>query len=247
MGSPRWEPGRLGNEPAPHRVRIAHRFAIANRKVTIREYDRFARAVGNVPRDYQNQYSPDTDGPANRISWFAAAQYCNWLSEQEGIPRDQWCYEPNTAGRYAPGMRIAADALRRTGYRLPTEAEFEYACRAGAVTSRPYGQAEELLRRYAWYLTTSPDLAQLGARLRPNDLGLFDVLGKVWEWSQGPPVPTANVPPNAAESIDGDTLRVLRGGSFLNPPANIRSAYRNWYAPTYRDIYIGFRLARTCN
>src|SRR5262249_49081387 len=71
LGSPRWEPGRGGNEPSPHRVRIAHRFAIADRKVTIREYDRFARAVGNVPRDYQNQYSPDTDGPANRISWFA--------------------------------------------------------------------------------------------------------------------------------------------------------------------------------
>jgi formylglycine-generating enzyme required for sulfatase activity len=247
MGSPRWEPGHAANEPPPHRVRIAHRFAIADRKVTIREYDRFARAVGNVPPDYKNQYSPDADGPANRISWFAAAQYCNWLSEQEGIPPDQWCYAPNAAGAYAAGMRIAADALGRTGYRLPTEAEWEYACRAGAVTSRPYGQADELLRRYAWYLTTSHDLAQLGARLRPNDVGLFDMLGKVWEWSQDAPVTPSGESRNLSESIDIDSLRVLRGGSFLNPPANIRSAYRNWYAPTYRDIYIGFRLARTCN
>jgi serine/threonine protein kinase/formylglycine-generating enzyme required for sulfatase activity len=247
MGSPRWEPGHAANEPSPHRVRLAHRFAIADRKVTIREYDRFARAVGNVPPDYKNQYSPDTDGPANRISWFAAAQYCNWLSEQEGIPPDQWCYEPNAARAYAAGMRVAAGALGRTGYRLPTEAEWEYACRAGAVTSRPYGQAEELLPRYARYLTTSHDLAQMGARLRPNDLGLFDMLGKVWEWSQDAPVTSSSESRALSESIAVDSLRVLRGGSFLNPPGNIRSAYRNWYAPTYRDIYIGFRVARTYN
>jgi formylglycine-generating enzyme required for sulfatase activity len=107
------------------------------------------------------------------------------------------------------------------------------------VTSRSYGQAEELLRRYAWYLTTSHDLAQLGARLRPNDLGLFDMLGKVWEWSQDSP--------RAISSEPIGSLHVLRGGSFLNPAGNIRSAYRNWYAPTYRDIYIGFRVARTYN
>jgi formylglycine-generating enzyme required for sulfatase activity len=245
MGSPRWEPARGGNEPPPDRVHIARRFAIGNREVSIRQYDRFARAVGNVPPDYKNQYSPDPDGPANRISWFAAAQYCNWLSEQEGIPKDQWCYEPNAAGAYAADMRIAAGALCRTGYRLPTEPEWEYACRAGAITSRPYGHAEELLNRYAWYLPTSPDRVQFGATLRPNDLGLFDMLGKVWEWSHDSLRTRSGKELNLPESVDILNPHILRGGSFLNPPPSIRSAYRNWYAPTYRDIYICFRVART--
>jgi formylglycine-generating enzyme required for sulfatase activity len=245
MGSPRWEPARAGNEPSPHRVRIAHRFAIADREVTIRQYDQFASAVPNVLPDYRNQYSPDPDGPANRIGWFAAAQYCNWLSAAEGIPQDQWCYEPNASGAYAADMRIAADALSRTGYRLPTEAEWEYACRAGSLTSRPFGHAEELLRLYAWYLPTSPDRAAIGAMLRPNDLGMFDMLGRVWEWSHDALRVGSSGDTYEQQTVDPTTPHILRGGSFLNPAPNIRSSYRNWYAPTYRDIYIGFRIART--
>ena len=101
-----------------------------------------------------------------------------------GLAKEQWCYEPNEAGAYAEGMTIPADVLQRTGYRLPTEAEWEYACRAGAVTSRYYGARVDLLGAYAWYHANSQDHAWPCGSLFPNDLGLFDMLGNMYEWCQ---------------------------------------------------------------
>jgi formylglycine-generating enzyme required for sulfatase activity len=153
---------------------------------------------------------------------------------------------------YKSGMKLARNYLQRTGYRLPTEAEMEYATRAGAVTSRYFGETEELLPRYAWYGKNSQGRALPLGRLKPNDLGLFDVYGNVWTWCQEE---YKNYPQGQGEKPDEDKednltinsehSRVLRGGSFTYPAVDVRSAYRLGNVPAYRHIVVGFRAART--
>jgi formylglycine-generating enzyme required for sulfatase activity len=182
----------------------------------------------------------------NFVSWYDAAAYCNWLSRREGLPE---CYEPNEAGKYAAGMKIKPDALRLGGYRLPTEAEWEYACRAGAGTSRYHGSSADLLGRYAWCYLAPVDHAQPCGRLLPNDLGLFDMLGNVWEWchdvSQPYPKKAVEDNMNIQLYINSSNRRLHRGGAFNFRPAGVRSALRGRSAPADRIISNGFRPSRT--
>ena len=149
-------------------------------------------------------------------------------------------------------QKIVPDVLKQPGYRLPTEAEWEYACRAGAVTSRYYGRLEELLGKYAWYSKNSQGRAWPCGQLLPNELGLFDMLGNVYEWCReqyylypdGEVNTTTNVM-NILLSINEKYPRLLRGGGFLYHPASVRSASRHRYAPSNRSASLGFRLART--
>jgi formylglycine-generating enzyme required for sulfatase activity len=255
MGSPPSEPDRDSDE-TPHRRSIPRPFAIAAKEVSVEQYQRFTRENPQfgVDGSYLEKYSPQPDGPMIFVTWFAAAAYCNWLSKEEGLPRDQWCYLPGDKGEYDPKMTVPADFLRRTGYRLPTEAEWEYACRAGAITSRYYGHSLGLLEKYAWYVADSQNHAWPGASLLPNDLGLFDMLGNVYEWCQEThesyqPARTRAVidDVNVAESIDIKIPRMFRGGSFSYPPALVRSADRFWIAPSGRGIGFGLRPSRTYN
>jgi formylglycine-generating enzyme required for sulfatase activity/tRNA A-37 threonylcarbamoyl transferase component Bud32 len=245
LGSPVTEPGRVaGNEP-PHRKRIGRTFAVATKEVTVGQFLRFR------PRhDWIERYSPGQDTPVVSLSWYEAAAYCNWLSEREGIPPDQWCYEPSKEGQYAEGMRMKAGHLTLTGYRLPTEAEWEFACRAGAGTSRYYGRGEELLARYAWYLKTADDRAWPVGGLRPNELGLFDVLGNALEWVEDPGMVYATARKDDAENskyilIDERLSRLLRGGSFNYQPVFLRCANRVNSRPGIRIDISGLRPTRT--
>ena len=147
---------------------------------------------------------------------------------------------PDEAGAYAEGMAIPADVLGR-GYRLPTEAEWEYACRAGAVTSRYYGHSLDLLYAYAWSQANSNEHAWRGS-LFSNDLGLFDMLGNMLEWCQDSRDASKLVKKgiyndiiNISESIVEKNPRVLRGGTCANGPAFVRSAFRYWDPPSDRS------------
>jgi len=257
MGSPPTDTERFaGNEP-PMRMAIPRRFAIAAKEVTVEQFQRFLKLGGitidryHVPADYLTKYSPDPQGPWIAPDWYTAAHYCNWLSEQEGLPKEQWCYLPNEAGAYAEGMTIPADVLQRTGYRLPTEAEWEYACSAGAGTSRYYGHSLDLLDAYARYQANSKEHAWRCGSLFPNDLGLFDMLGNVFEWCQDSVNATKPAKKgmyddsiDISESIGEKNPRFLRGGSFSGRPAVVRSADRDWGVPASRISYSGFRPSR---
>jgi serine/threonine protein kinase/formylglycine-generating enzyme required for sulfatase activity len=246
MGSPAGEGGRMPNEVS-HRRRIGRSFAVSNKPVTLGQW-----LLYRVRHEYLPQYAPTPDCPAINITWYDAAEYCNWLSKQEGLPETEWCYRPTPDGKFESGMALAPDYLSRTGYRLPTEAEWEYACRAGTVTSRYYGTSEDLLPKYAWTMHNSANRSWPVGSLKPNDFGMFDTLGNAWQWCQeryradlaGPQGETADDHEDSPE-VGAKDQRVLRGGSFVNQPVYSRSASRNGIVPTFRFWSTGFRVAKT--
>ena len=167
----------MGDKRQP--VTIAYRFATATHEVTVEQFQKFRSAYQPLAK-----YSPQPDCPADMVSWYDAAAYCNWLSQRDDIPKEQWCYETNEKGNYAEGMKISANFKQRTGYRLPTDAEWEYVCRANTRTAFAFGDPEELLERYGWYMQNSRNRSWPVGRLRPNALGAFDMHGNDCEWCQ---------------------------------------------------------------
>ena len=174
MGSPPTEAGRDDDE-TQHKERIGRTFALAAKSVTVEQYRQFDKGY-QLPA----AYTRTADLPVVGTSWYQAAAYCNWLSKEEGIPEDQWCYEIKDG----QVTKLKANYLSLTGYRLPTEAEMEFATRAGALTSRYFGETEDLLPKYAWYTKNSQEKTWPVGSLKPNDLGLFDVQGNVYTWCQ---------------------------------------------------------------
>lgn len=127
----------------------------------------------------------------------------------------------------------------------------EFATRAGASTSRYYGESAELLPKYAWYQNNSLERTQPVGRLKPNDLGFFDMHGNAWAWCQdvyrmqpGDSLEPAN---SQADDLDVDSKvsRVLKGGSFLFLQSIVRSAFRNDDVPSSQGNDFGFRVAKT--
>jgi formylglycine-generating enzyme required for sulfatase activity len=173
------------------------------------------------PWQYKPNVKEGPDYPASYVSHDDAVEFCRRLSEQEGVE-----------------------------YRLPTEAEWEYACRAGTTTPYSFGDDEAKLGQYAWYKTNTWDIDEfyahrVGQKL-PNPWGLHDMHGNVWEWCQD------WYGPYGSEKVVSDPLgpaqgeyRVLRGGSFNYLASYVRSAYRSSDPPANRFSLIGFRAART--
>ncbi|MFO0878905.1 MAG: formylglycine-generating enzyme family protein [Gemmataceae bacterium] len=225
MGSPSDEAGRRDNEGPQHEVIITRPFYLGIHPVTQAQY---LKVMGTNPARFQGAAGGGPDHPVESVSWDDAQNLARWLSE------------------------MLSESQARRSYRLPTEAEWEYACRAGSTTpfsfgntlsgerasidgNHPYGDAPRT--------PSVPRTARVGS-FPANHFGLYDMHGNVWEWCADwydaayyPRAPRQD-PPGPEVGL----YRVLRGGSWRNQAATCRSAYRNALAPNQRQPFIGFRL-----
>ena len=243
MGSPSQEANRSSDENVAE-VSIPYSFWISQTPVRVSDFLGFhARWIQGKSRQYSLHY------PAFQINWYQAAHFCNWLSEQENIPMKEWCYLPNAKGEYADGMSAVRDVSIKSGYRLPTEGEWEYACRAGTTTPWFFGKDTSLIDRYACYQANSNNHLNETGTLRPNDLGLFDMSGNVFEWTHETYAASYSGKnhhsPEPFERVYEDLPRVLRGGAYYYPADVLRSAKRDSLKPSMSTAGTGFRIARS--
>src|SRR5262249_44265278 len=155
----------------------------------------------------------------------------------EGVPEREMAYPPVAVIEKSKDgktpLRLPDDYLSRTGYRMPTEAEWEFACRAGTRTRNYFGSSEELLGHHAWYVANSSDRTWPVGQKRPNDLGLFDMHGSVLNWcgQRGGEYPPGTRLRPAQDEADGSEIAdrpeyLLRGASFIFRASIVRSSCR---------------------
>jgi formylglycine-generating enzyme required for sulfatase activity len=186
------------------------------------------------------------DLAAGMLDWFDAARFCRRLSELEGLSEEQMCYPP--VDQIVEGMVLEPDYLSRRGYRIPTEAEWVYGCRAGSAEEHHFGHGQSLLPLFAWTVQNADGAAHPVGLLMPNRLGLFDVLGNLYEWCEGFAAP----PPPGRPAIDRESRAPIRGkgwqhgGAYDSRLSFVRFSYRNAHPRNERTPPVGFRVAKTC-
>jgi sulfatase modifying factor 1 len=224
-----------------HTVRLTRPFYIGKYAVTFEEYDRFCEDTGRTLPDDRGRGRGTL--PVINVTWYDAAAYCNWLSEKEGLTP---CYRGS-------GRTIQCD-FSANGYRLPTEAEWEYAARGGNKSLGFTYAGSDNPDEFAWYAANSEGLIHPVGQKKPNELGLYDMSGNLYEWCwdwydgdyyaaspaddpKGPSLPPVATTPRGPE-------RVRRSGSWREDAASIRVAFRSFDYATYVGDN-GFRLVRT--
>ena len=249
------------DETPAHWVTIRRPFALADRHVTRGQYERFLAALRDNPllnrtlqttviaRKFDTYDNPRQAAPA--VNWYAAVLFCRWLTAEAGMMEADQCYpDPAELDLDADGFpkKWPLDASR-SGYRLPTEAEWEYACRCGTQTSYSFGNDANLLRDYAWYVSNEARQSRTGGLKMPNFRGLFDMHGNLFDWCHdwyGPYPPEEQFDPEGPpQPQDSERAHTLRGGSYYNHESDCRSSARNLIPTARRYLLIGFRVACT--
>jgi formylglycine-generating enzyme required for sulfatase activity len=234
MGNITEHPEGLVAESPVHEVTITRPFLMARTEVTQAQYE---AVMGSNPSHFKG---PDL--PVERVSWYEAVEFCNELSRQEGLDP---CYSGS-------GSSILCD-FTANGYRLPTEAEWEYACRAGTETDFYTGNMthsgssplDPALDRAGWYDGNSGSRTHPVGEKEPNAFGLYDMHGNVSEWCWDWYGSYASSPAGDPRGPASGSSRVLRSGSWDYIARYCRSAYRNTTNPVSRSYIFGFRLVRT--
>jgi formylglycine-generating enzyme required for sulfatase activity len=200
------------------------------------------------------QTCPTPDHPMGGTNWYDAVRFCRWLGKQCGLSEDDQPYPD--AATLDPEQHPAdsvVDAqgapmnwpvrLDRRGFRLPTEHEWEIACRADTGSTYGFGSDATLLNRYAWFVGNSDGGGHLPRELRPNLRGLFDMHGNVMEWCHD--WDDQNAISNTIDPVGASAgeFRVSRGGGWLYEAALSRSSARVWDIPSSRYATVGLRVA----
>ncbi|TAL67095.1 MAG: hypothetical protein EPN82_16105 [Bacteroidetes bacterium] len=226
MGNTGSSPDGLKSEHPVHQVTISQDFYMSIYEV---QQDLYTAVMGTNPSNNKGD-----NLPVERISWYMAVDFCNKLSEKEGLTK---CYTIN-------GTSVSCN-WNANGWRLPTEAEWEYACKAGTTSDYYSGSSESQLASVAWYDGNSNELTHPVGQKNPNSFGLYDMLGNVWEfcwdWLDNYSGGSATNPKGPSSG----TIKVGRGGSWHNSAIRCRSSMRGWEdTPSIQSSTDGIRLVR---